>query len=268
MKKSFKVFSLFMTVLLMMMAVAGCSAKDESSEESSSSTEESSQEQSGSENELVMATNATFPPYEYYDGNDIVGIDVEIAEAIAEKLGMTLRVDDMEFNSIITAVNNGAANFGMAGMTITPEREQNVDFSTSYATGIQVVIVQEDSDIQTPEDLDGKLIGVQLTTTGDIFASEDYGDENVEKYNKGADAVIALKQGKVDAVIIDNEPAKVFVQQNEGLKILDTEYAVEDYAIAVNKGNTELLDKINGALDELMEDGTVQGIIDKYITAE
>ena len=217
---------------------------------------------------LTMATNAYFPPYEYYEGEEIVGIDAEIAKAVADKLGLELKIEDMEFDSIITAVQTGKADIGLAGMTVTDERKQSVNFSDTYATGIQVVIVTEDSDITSVDDLEGKEMGVQLSTTGDIYASDDYGEEFVEQYNKGADAVMALTQGKVDAVIIDNEPAKSFVAANEGLKILDTEYVTEDYAACINKENTELLDAVNGALAELKEDGTLQGILDKYITAE
>lgn len=217
---------------------------------------------------LTMATNAYFPPYEYYEGEEIVGIDAEIAEAVAEKLGLELKIEDMEFDSIITAVQTGKADMGLAGMTVTDERKESVNFSDTYATGIQVVIVTEDSDIATVDDLAGKKIGVQLATTGDIYASDDFGEENVEKYNKGADAIMALKQGKIDAVIIDNEPAKNFLAANDGLKILDTEYAVEDYAACLNKENAELLEAVNKALADLEADGTLQGILDKYITAE
>lgn len=222
---------------------------------------------------LTMATNAYFPPYEYYEGEDVIGIDVEIAQAVADKLGLTLKVEDMEFDSIITAVQGGKADMGLAGMTITEERKKNVSFSDSYATGVQVVIVKEDSEIATPDDLaGGKKIGVQLGTTGDTYASDTpenggYGEENVEQYSKGADAVMALVQGKVDAVIIDNEPAKSFVESNEGLKILETEYVREDYAAAVSKENEALLTAINGALGELKADGTIQSILDKYISA-
>ena len=217
---------------------------------------------------LTMATNAYFPPYEYYEGSEIVGIDAEIAEAVAEKLDLELKIEDMEFDSIITAVQSGKADIGLAGMTVTDDRMKFVNFSDSYATGIQVVIVKEDSVIAGLDDLEGKKIGVQLSTTGDIYATDDFGDEYVEQYNKGNDAVMALVSGKVDAVIIDNEPAKSFVAANEGLKILETEYAVEDYAAAMNKENQELLEKFNEALNELIEDGTVQKIVDKYIPAE
>lgn len=217
---------------------------------------------------LTMATNAYFPPYEYYEGDKIVGIDAEIAEAVAEKLGLTLKIEDMEFDSIITAVTAGKADMGLAGMTVTEERKQNVNFSDTYATGIQAVVVPEDSDITSVDDLDGKKIGVQLGTTGDIYCSDDYGEENVEKFNKGNDAVMALVTGKVDAVVIDNEPAKSYVAANEGLKILDTEYAVEEYAACINKNNEALLDAINGALAELKADGTLDEIVGKYISAE
>jgi len=217
---------------------------------------------------LKMGTNAAFPPYEYKEGDDFVGIDVEIAEAIAAELGMTLEIVDMEFDSIITSVQQGEVDFGMAGMTITDERLLEVNFTSSYATGVQSVIVAEDSDIADIDGLAGKKIGVQLGTTGDIYASDDYGSDFVTQYGKGADAVIALKGGDVDAVIIDNEPAKAFVAENEGLTILDTDYAVEDYAIAIKKDNTDLLDDINAVLEKLTDDGTIDAIIGKYIKAE
>jgi polar amino acid transport system substrate-binding protein len=217
---------------------------------------------------LTMATNAYFPPYEYYENDEIVGIDVEIAQAIADKLGLTLQVEDMEFDSIITAVSTGKADLGLAGMTVTEDRLKNINFSDSYATGVQSVIVQEGGDIASLDDLAGKKIGVQLGTTGDIYASDDFGEDYVEQYNKGNDAVMALVSGKVDAVIIDNEPAKSYVAANEGLTILDTEYAVEDYAACIAKENTALLDAVNAALQELSNDGTLQSIVDKYISAD
>ena len=217
---------------------------------------------------LTMATNATFPPYEYYEGNEIIGIDVDIADAIAKKLGLELKIEDMEFNSIIIAVTQGKADIGLAGMTVMEERLDAVNFSDSYATGIQAIIVAKDSDIQGVDDLKGKKIGVQLMTTGDIYATDDFGKEKVEAYNKGADAVMALKQGKVDAVIIDNQPALAFVRETEGLKVLDTQYKVEDYAAALSKDNEGLLTAVNGALAELEQDGTLQSIIEKYIVTE
>jgi len=217
---------------------------------------------------LTMATNAYFPPYEYYEGEKIVGIDAEIAEAVAKKLGLELQIEDMEFDSIITAVQMGKADIGLAGMTVTEERLQNINFSKSYAQGVQVVIVPEDSAIASIDDLQGKKIGVQLATTGDIYAKGDFGEENVEEFNKGNDAVNALVNSKIDAVIIDNEPAKAYVAANTGLKILESEYVTEDYAACISKDNEALLAAVDAALDELTADGTIQSILDKYIAAD
>lgn len=217
---------------------------------------------------LVMATNAEFPPYEYYEGGKIVGIDAEIAAAIADKLGMTLRIDDMQFDATLVALQNGQADIAMAGMTVTEDRLQNVNFSDTYAEGHQVIIVKEDSAIASVDDLAGHTIGVQTNTTGDIYATDDYGDEVMHRYPKGADAVLALSQGMIDCVIIDLEPAKAFVAANDGLKILETEYATEEYAIAIAKNNDELLEKVNTALQELTADGTVQEILDRYINVD
>lgn len=223
---------------------------------------------------LVMATNAEFPPYEYHDGDAIVGVDAEIAQAICDKLGYELQIDDMDFNSIIPAVAAGKADFAMAGLTVTEERMQTVDFSTSYATGIQAVIVPEGSDIKTVDDISAKIeagddvqIGVQIATTGDIYCTDDYGSDHVQEFNKGADAVAALLSGKIDCVIIDNNPAKAFVKANDGLVILDTAYAEEDYAMGFAK-DSELTAEVNAALEELIADGTVQAILDKYIAAD
>ena len=273
-----KIATLLAALMLMTAAFAGCgndtgsSAAGTSSTASESSTTQSSEtsqeasteETSGSGETLVMATNAFFEPYEYYEGDEIVGIDAEIGKAIADKL---------EFDAIIPAIQNGKASIGMAGMTVTPDREKNVSFSQTYATGVQVIIVPEGSDITSADDLEGKKIGVQQGTTGDLYCSDTpenggFGEDAVTRYSKGSDAVMALLSGKVDCVVIDNEPAKAFVEANEGLKILDTAYVEEEYAIAVAKDNTELLEKVDAALGELKEDGTVQSIIDKYITAE
>ena len=227
------------------------------------------------EGKLHMSTNAAFPPYEMTtDDGGFEGIDVEVAQAIAEKLGLELVVDDMGFDAALTAVQTGQSDIAMAGITVTPEREEVMDFSDSYATGVQVVIVKEDSPIQTVDDLaNADMIGCQAATTGYIYCSDTpenggYGEDHVTAYENGALAVMALVNGQVDAVVIDNEPAKSFVEQNEGLKILDTEFAVEDYAIGFAKGNTALRDAVNAALSELIADGTVQSIVDKYITAE
>ncbi|MBQ8387815.1 MAG: transporter substrate-binding domain-containing protein [Clostridia bacterium] len=218
---------------------------------------------------LKMGTNAYFKPYEYYDGEKIVGIDAEIAAAIADYLGYKLEIVDMEFDSIITAVKGGEVDFGMAGMTITPDRLLEVDFSSSYATGVQSIIVPAGSPIKTADDLFAEgatyKVGVQLGTTGDIYATEDLGADRVTAYPNANNAVIALKNKDIDCVIIDNEPAKALVKDNEGLQILDTAYANESYAICVKKGNTELLDKINEAIVALTKDGTIKTIVGKYI---
>ena len=249
------------------------------------------------DNVLVMATNAAFPPYEYLEGDKFVGIDVEIAQAIADKLGMELQIEDVEFGSIIGGVVEGKYDMGMAGMTVTEERKQSVNFSNTYATGIQVIIVKDGSSITSLDDIfefnaDGDpvalknpdlKVGVQQDTTGDIYSSSDISGwgfcdveedgtvttDRVVRYKTGADAVEALKTDKVNMVIIDNEPAKSFVAANEGIHILDgdNEYAVEDYAICIAKENTELLEKINKALDELKKDGTIDKIVSKYIKA-
>lgn len=226
---------------------------------------------------LKMGTNANFPPYEFYDDEtgEIVGIDAEVADAICKQLGYDgVEIVDMEFSAIINAVVSGKVDFGMAGMTVTEERLQSVDFTTSYATGIQSVIVKEGSDITTVDDLfaDGAnhKVGVQLGTTGDIYCSdeiEDAGLGTIERYNNGTDAVVALVSGKIDCVVIDNQPALKFIEANEGLKILDTYYAEEDYAICLAK-DSALTAQINEALEALIADGTVQSIVDKYITAE
>lgn len=261
-----KLAAVALAVVMSVSMLAGCgSSNDKKSAESSTSVNGTATVKTAKDGVLTMATNATFPPYESYEGNDIVGIDADIAKAIADKLGLKLEIQDMEFNSIITAVQSGKADLGLAGMTVTDERKQSVDFTDSYATGIQSVIVKEGSSIKSIDDLKGKKIGVQLATTGDIYAKDDFGEENVEEYNKGADAVMALTSGKIDAVIIDNQPAKAFVKTTDGLQILDTDYVQEDYAAAIQKGNTDLLNAVNGALKELKEDGTIQKILDKYI---
>jgi len=227
--------------------------------------------------ELVMATNANFPPYEYMEGDQYKGIDIEMAQKLAEKLDMNLVIENVEFGTIVGGVETKKFDIGVAGMTITDERKEQVNFSDSYATGIQVVIVKEGGKVATLDDLAGAdiMIGVQQDTTGDIYASDDvenggYGADHVTSFKNGADAVSALINGQVDAVIIDKEPAKSFVAANEGkgLSILDAEWAVEDYAIAINKEDTELLTKINAALAEMKADGTLQAIIDSYIKAE
>lgn len=262
-----KLLATLLVCAMTICALCACGKTEDAAKQAETATEAASFT-TVTDGVLTMATNAYFPPYEFYEGDKVVGIDAEIAEAVAKKLGLELKIEDMEFDSIITAVSAGKADMGLAGMTVTEERKQNVNFSDTYATGVQVVIVPEDSDIATIDDLsNGKKIGVQLATTGDIYCCDDFGTENVEEYNKGNDAVMALIAGKIDAVVIDNEPAKSYVAANEGLKILDTEYVTEDYAAALNKENTALLEAVNGALAELKADGTLDAIIAKYISS-
>ena len=216
---------------------------------------------------LTMATNAAFPPYEMTtDAGEFEGIDVDTAKAIAEKLGLELQIDDMDFDAALLSVQQGKADIVMAGVTVTDERKAVMDFSDSYATGIQSIIVPNDSDIASPDDLAGKKIGTQRGTTGYIYCSDDFGEDSVVAYDNGLTAVQALNNGQVDAVVIDNAPATEYVAANPGLKVLDTSYAEEDYAIGMAKGSA-LEDAINKALEELKADGTLQAIVDKYINA-
>lgn len=269
-----KIISLLLVLIMTLGLLAGCSSE---------------------EGKLVMATNAAFPPYEYKDGDKIVGIDAEIAAAIADKLGLELVIEDVDFGAVLTGVAEGKYDMGMAGITVTEDRKKTMDFSDTYATGIQVIIVNDGASIASLDDLfvfdeNGDPIelknpdikvGVQENTTGDIYSScsvdgwgfNDLNDDDsikidrVVRYKTGAEAISALMSNKVDCVIIDNEPAKSFVSANTGIHILegDNEYAIEDYAICVEKGNSELLEKINTALAELKADGTIDKIVEKYI---
>ena len=275
------------TAMVLSLAACGGSASTASSEAASSEaasseeTSEAASSETASEStdaaelttvtagKLTMSTNAAFPPYEMTaDDGSFEGIDIEVAAAIADKLGLELQVDDMDFDAALLAAQNGKSDMVMAGVTVTDERQKVMDFSDTYAEGIQSVIVPEDSDIASVDDLAGKTIGTQRGTTGYIYCTDDFGEDSVVAYDNGLTAVQALNNGQVDAVVIDNAPAKEFVAANTGLKILDTAYAQEDYAIGVAKGNTELLNAINGALEELQADGTLQSIVDKYIKAE
>lgn len=259
MKKFTKVIAVVLAVVAVAAAFAACSGNGNSEKA-----------------QLKLATSADFPPYEFIgDGGAYKGIDIEIAEKVADKLGLELVVENMDFDSVINSVSAGKSDMGMAGLTDTPDRRVNVDFSSPYAKGIQAVIVAENSPITTVDDLYAEgvtyKVGAQISTTGDIYFGGDIDEGKttckLEEYQSGAEAVAALKTGKIDAVIIDNEPAKSFVAANEGLKILDTKYAEEDYAIAFPK-NSELTEKVNKALEELIADGTVKSIVDKYIPAE
>ena len=243
-------------------------AAEETADTAETSADEATEVTTVEPGVLTMGTNATFPPYEYKDGDAVVGIDPDIAQALADKLGLKLEIIDMEFDSLVASVQSGKVDIVLAGMTVNEERKKNVDFTDSYANGVQVIIVADGSNIATFDDLAGKLIGVQQGTTGHVYCPDDWGEGNVVAFQSGAAAVQALQQGKVDCVVIDQEPAKAFVEANEGLKILDTQYANEEYAAAVSKKNPKLTEALNKALQELKDDGTVQEILDKYIKAE
>ena len=273
------------SAMMLSLAACGGSASTETVSSEAASSEAVSTEEAASADaaavttvnagKLTMSTNAAFPPYEMTtDSGELEGIDIEVAGAIAKKLGLELQVDDMDFDAALLAAQNGKSDMVMAGVTVTEDRQLVMNFSDSYATGVQVVIVKEGSPIQTVDDLaNANMIGCQMGTTGYIYCSDTpenggYGEDHVTAYETGAVAVQALVNGQVDAVVIDNEPAKAYVAANPSLKILDTEFAVEDYAIALQKGNTGLLEAVNAAMDELKADGTFQTIVDKYITAE
>lgn len=277
-----KMLALSMAVL-MVASLAGCSSGAKETETTAAASEAGAETAAESEGEtaaedaeeektaeggtLIMGTNATFPPYEYYEGDEIVGIDVEIAQAIGEKLGMEVTVEDMEFDALIPALASNKVDIVAAGMTVTPERQESVNFTDTYATAAQVIIVKQGSDIASSEDLNGKILGVQMGTTGDSLASEIEGAQ-VERFNKYFEAIQSVLQGKIDAVIIDSAPAKAFAEKDENLVLLDEALSSEDYAMAINKDNTELLDKVNAAIAELDEEGTLDEIVNKYIPAE
>ena len=303
-----KIASLLAAVMLLTATLAGCgnsgsgsSTTDTSSASSTASQSSAAEDSSAAEGEtsseasateagdygefttieegkLIMSTNAQFPPYELvsdgegFNGTGFEGIDVEIASAIADKLGLELQIDDMEFDSALLAVQNNTADVMLAGLSYSEERDEVVDFTDSYATGVQVVIVKDGSDV-TMDNLGEKMIGTQRGTTGYIYASDTpenggYGEDHVLAYDNGATAVQALMNGQIDAVIIDEAPAKEFVAANEGLTILPGNWVEEQYCAAVDEGNTALQNAINTALNELMDDGTVDEIIAKYISAE
>ena len=276
--KKFSIAMLSM-VLAGSLLLSGCGGNTDTQQNEDSNTDAAATDSTDTADGgvLRMGTNATFPPYEFTDENgEVAGIDAEIAAAVAEKLGMELDITDMAFESLIPALQAGTIDIVLAGMTVDPERADQVNFTDSYATGVQVVIVPENSDIAPVEqedgslavDLTGKTIGVQTGTTGDLYCTDDYCQENVKQFDNGPLAVAALVNGQIDCVVIDQEPAKNYVAANEGLKILDTAYANEDYAAAISKDNTELLEQVNAAMQELKDDGTLQSIIDKYITAD
>lgn len=265
MKKKLLALAMAMT---MVFALAACGSKDNGSTSGSTVT-------TIEPGKLIMSTNAAFPPYEMIaDNGELEGIDIEVAGKIAEKLGLELQIDDMGYDACLSAAQTGKSDMVMAGVSITPERQAVMDFSNTYANAVQVVIVKEGSDIKTPDDLaNADMIGCQVGTTGYIFCSDTpenggFGEDHVTPYKDGAAAIQALVNDQIDAVVIDNLPAQAYVEANPGLKILDTEFANENYAIGVAKGNTQLVNAINNALDELNKDGTLQQIVDKYINAD
>ena len=232
------------------------------------------------EGKLIMSTNATFPPYEMVadgegvNGSGFEGIDVEIAYALADKLGLELVIDDMDFDAALMAVQNNSADMMLAGLSYSEERDEVVDFSDPYATGVQVVIVKEGSGV-TMDNLGEYMIGTQRGTTGFIYASDTpenggYGEDHVIGYDSGVTAVQELINGTIDAVIIDQQPAEAYVAANPdaGLTILPGNWVEEDYCLAVDEGNTALLDALNTAMNELKSDGTLDAIVATYITAE
>ena len=276
-----KMFALVLAVLMVAALLAGCgssTAETKAPETTAAPAPAATEAAAPAETEaaapafttiesgkLIMSTNAAFPPYEMVaDDGSFEGIDVEIAGAIAEKLGLELVVDDMDFDAALLAVQEGKSDIVMAGVTVNEDRKLVMNFSDTYSKGVQVVIVKEGSDV-TLDNLGDQMIGTQRGTTGYIYASGDYGEDHVTAYDNGASAVQALMNGQVDCVIIDSAPAQAFVEANAGLTILDTEYTSEDYAIGLNKDNTALLEAINGALKELTEDGTIPAIVEKYI---
>ncbi|MBR4863739.1 MAG: amino acid ABC transporter substrate-binding protein [Oscillospiraceae bacterium] len=281
-----KILALILAIIMTMSLLAACGAEEPKNEatqapteateatgEATEGTEEAATFKTIEEGKLIMSTNAEFPPYEMTDDSgNYIGIDVEIATAIAEKLGLELEILDIAFDAALLAVNEGKSDIVMAGVTVNEDRKLVMEFTESYASGVQVVIVKEGSDV-TMDNLGEKMIGTQRGTTGDIYASDTpenggYGEDHVTSYENGATAVQALINGQVDCVIIDSAPAAEYVKANAGLAILEGEWVVENYAIGCDKGNTALVEAINEVLVELINDGTVQSIIDKYITAE
>ena len=246
--KKMKVLALIMCAIMLMSVMAGCGG-----------------DKAAADKKLVVATNAAFPPYEMTDDKGgYIGIDVEVAGKIAEKLGLELVVDDMDFDSALSAVQKGKSDIAMAGITVNEDRLKVMDFSDSYATGVQVIIVKEDSKV-TNDTLGNFKIGTQKGTTSNIYCSDDFGEDHVTTYDNSITAVQALKNGQIDCVVCDNGPAQELVKSNPGLKILETEYVTENYAIGFAKGNAALKDAVNKALKELIDDGTVQKSVDSYI---
>lgn len=269
MRKSKVIMSVMAMAMVAALTACGTKATTETKTETTTANAANSSEITGdgvaTKGQLVMVTNLEFPPFEYRENDQPAGIDVDIAKEVAKKMGLELKVDDIAFDSIIPELVSGKADISFAGMTVTEDRKQSVDFTQTYAKASQMIIVKNDSSIAGPDDLKNKRIGVQQGTTGDLFSSTVEG-ATIERYNKGMEAVQALVQGKVDAVVIDEQPAKVYVKEVQGTKVLDAvaKQDTEEYAAAVKKGNTALLNNVNKALDQMKADGTIDQIIAKY----
>lgn len=252
--KKITAVSLILLLTLALFSLAGCGS------------DESALKKIEEEGVLVMGTNAEFPPFEYRDENgEVAGFDVAIAQEIADSLGAELVIEDMDFGSIISAINSGKVDLGLAGMSVTPDRLENVDFSDAYFNASQVIVVQKtNTEITSSDDLENTVIGVQEGTTGDLEVSEVEGVE-VMRFKKGIDAVVDLRNGKIDAVVIDALPAKVFVEKNDDIMVLDDYFTKEEYAIAIKKGDSEFVKHINGVIQDLKDSGRYQEIYDTYI---
>ncbi len=268
MNKFLKALALGTAASLMALSLAACGGKPASSGTSSSKDETSTAAKLDlvKDGVLIMGTNAEFPPFEYQEGGAVVGVDAELMEAIAKKLGLTLEIKDMTFESLPEALSGKTIDLIAAGFTIDATREQTMDFTDTYYTALQTVIVKSDSGYTSKDDLTDKKIGVQTGTTGSFCAEELTAKENVIGYANGSLAVDALLTGNVDAVIIDNNPAKEYkTQHGDDVTLIENQFDEEEYAIAVKKGNKDLLEAVNNALKELKADGTFQTIVDKYI---
>ncbi len=254
--------------VVMVLGIAGCSSSKTEEKTDDTNQEATTEEATGEV--MVMGCSADFPPFEYYDedATTIIGFDVDMMQEICNRIGMTLEIQDMNFDSVVTAVQTGKITVGVSGITITDERKESVDFSDSYFTAAQSILVPKDSAIKSYQDLiDGDYqVGVQLATTGDIMATEKLGDR-VNQYEKFGDALAALLAGKIDCMVLDTGVAKAYADAND-LVVLDENFGTEDdieyYGIAVSKDNPELLEKINGALADMKADGFFDEITTKY----
>lgn len=272
-----KITALLCAITMSVAALSACSTgEDESGSTAGSTKSESASliDQIKARGTLVMATNAEFEPFEYKDENKYVGIDIEIAQAIADELGVELDILDIAFDSCIPALTSGRADMVIAGMSVTEDRLKNVDFSDAYFNASQAIVVTKDSDISSRADLDGKIIGVQQGTTGDTYVTDEDGKldisvADVKRYSKGSEAVSDLISGRIDAVVIDNFPAEKFVERNSNSIVkLDEAMTEEEYAIALAKGESEFKDLVNSVIQSLKDSGKLDEIVSKYIESE